>query len=99
MTIAARIPTLDDAALSRLRLNCLRLEAIPGRQQREAAELVPLIEAEVAVREARKPPKKSAKPTKAALAKKAAAEAKAAEAALAAEAAESDEPDDDASPI
>jgi hypothetical protein len=80
MSIAERIPTLDDAALSRLRLNCLRLEATPGRQQREAAELVVLIEAEVAEREARKPPKKL---TKAALAKKVAAEAKAA--ALAAE--------------
>ncbi|HTI66940.1 MAG TPA: hypothetical protein VL460_05260 [Caulobacteraceae bacterium] len=88
MTVAERILTMDDAALLRFRDNVRRLQAAPGRQQNEALALAPLIEAEVAVREARKPPKKTAKPTKAALAKKAAAEAKAAAAAEEAEEAE-----------
>jgi hypothetical protein len=61
MTIAERILTLDDAALLRLQANARRLEATPGSQQHEAARLVPLIDAEVAERLARKPPKTVAK--------------------------------------
>jgi hypothetical protein len=91
MALADMIPTLTDAALASLRVNAQRLEAAGGRQQQQAIEALPLIEAELAVRLARKPPKKAAKPraprvTKAA---KAAAEA----AALQATEDAGDEPD------
>jgi hypothetical protein len=57
MAIADRLPTLDDAALASLRANAARLQAGGGAKQEEAAMLLPLIEAEIAEREARKPPK------------------------------------------
>ena len=89
MALADMIPTLDDKALANLRDNAMRLESAGGRQQQQAIEALPLIQAELAARLARKPPKKTAKPrvTKAA---KAAAEAAAA-AAAADEQAEADE--------
>jgi hypothetical protein len=58
MTIGDRLPALDDAALKTLYKNAQRLEGLPGKQQAEAASLVPLIEAEMAQRKADKPPKK-----------------------------------------
>ena len=58
MTIADMIPTLDDAALANLRRNATRLEAGDDAAKRaQAADLMPLIDAELADREARKPPK------------------------------------------
>lgn len=62
MAIADMIPTLDDAALANLRDNATRL-GVSGaaQQQKQAAILLPLIEAELASRKAAKP-----KPTRAA---------------------------------
>jgi hypothetical protein len=81
MALADMIPTLDDKALANLRVNAQRLEAAGGRQQQQAMEALPLIDAELAVRLARKPPKKAAKPRAPRLTKaaKAAAESAAAE--------------------
>ncbi|OYX30519.1 MAG: hypothetical protein B7Y99_11580 [Caulobacterales bacterium 32-69-10] len=76
MSMAERILTMDDASLVRLRDNARRLEASPGRQQNEAAALVPLIEAELAERESKKPVKKVSKATLASQAAKAAKAAK-----------------------
>ena len=56
MAIADKLPTLDDAALARLRANAARLQAAGGAMREEAALLLPLIEAEIAERE-RKPAK------------------------------------------
>jgi hypothetical protein len=62
MALADMIPTLDDSALASLRDNARRLEAkAGGRQQQQAAEALPLIEAELAARLARKPKKTPAK--------------------------------------
>ncbi|HTK34001.1 MAG TPA: hypothetical protein VL358_01785 [Caulobacteraceae bacterium] len=62
MAIADMIPDMDAASLANLRANALRLKASnDGRQQEQASALLPLIEAELAAREALKPPKKSAK--------------------------------------
>lgn len=56
MGIADMIPTLDDVALGNLRDNAARLEASgAGAQQKQAATLLPLIEAELASRKAAKP--------------------------------------------
>lgn len=61
MSIADMIPTLDDSALANLRANALRLEAGgKGPRQQEAAELLPLIDAELTHRQAAKPKPKSA---------------------------------------
>ena len=58
MSIADMIPTLDDAALASLRSNATRLEAGgKGPKQKEAALLLPLIDAELAQRQANKPVK------------------------------------------
>ena len=55
------IPTLDDAALASLRNNASRLEAGgKGAKQKEAAALLPIIEAEQAQRLANKPVKPKA---------------------------------------
>jgi len=56
MTLAERIPDLDDDALKTLRANAHRLQAEGGRRQEEAAMLLPLIDAELAERQARNPP-------------------------------------------
>jgi hypothetical protein len=62
MAIADLIPNMDDAGLANLRDNARRLKASnDGRQQEQAALLLPLIEAELTERQARKPPKKTAK--------------------------------------
>ena len=62
MAIADMIPGMDDTALANLRANAQRLQASQdARQQERATELLPLIEAEQAAREAKKPPKKTAK--------------------------------------
>ncbi|WP_020176034.1 hypothetical protein [Methyloferula stellata] len=53
MSITDMIPTLDDAALANLRSNASRLEATGvGPRQKEAALLLPLIDAELATRKA-----------------------------------------------
>jgi hypothetical protein len=58
MAIADMIPTLDDDALASLRANAERLSAgAPGPKTDEAAALLPLVETELAAREALKPPK------------------------------------------
>jgi hypothetical protein len=56
MAIADMIPTLDDTALANLRDNAARL-GVSGaaQQQKQAAILLPLIEAELASRKAAKP--------------------------------------------
>ena len=57
MSAADMIPTLPDDALDRLRLNAVRIEAgPPGAKQKSAADLLPLIDAEMAERKARLPP-------------------------------------------
>ena len=58
MAIADMLPTMDDKALDSLKANALRLQEEPeGARQKQAEMLLPLIEAELAEREARKPPK------------------------------------------
>ena len=58
MAIADMLPTMDDAALASLRINASRLQAdADGARQEQAAMLLPLIDAELAERDARKPPK------------------------------------------
>jgi hypothetical protein len=53
MSITDMIPTLDDVALANLRSNASRLEATGvGPRQKEAALLLPLIDAELATRKA-----------------------------------------------
>jgi len=84
MSITEMIPTLDDAALVSLRVNASRLESTgAGPRQKEAALLLPLIDAELATRKAngakaprapRAAPKKAAAPKNASASKKAAAE-------------------------
>ena len=58
MSMIDRIPTMADADLATLLANARRLEdsGAPA-QQKAAAEMLPLITAELAEREARKPPK------------------------------------------
>ena len=79
MSMVDRLPTMSDADLASLHENAKRLEAgaaTPG-QQKAAAEMLPLIAAELAERESRKPKKAAPKPRKVAAkkapAKKAAA--------------------------
>ena len=58
MAVADMLPTMDDKALESLKANALRLQDEPeGTRQKQAEMLLPLIEAELAEREARKPPK------------------------------------------
>ena len=85
MSMADKLPTMSDADLASLHANAQRLEttaATPG-QQKAAADMLPLIEAELASREAAKPPKPAPKPRKTA-AKKTAAKKTAAKATAAA---------------
>jgi hypothetical protein len=81
MAITDIIPRLDDKELANLRDNALRLSASEdARKQEQAADLLPVVDAEIERRLSLVPPKKLAKPrTKAAIAA-AAAEAAAAEA-------------------
>ncbi len=58
MAMADLIPTLDDEGLANLRANAQRLEASGiARQQAQASALLPLIDAELAERLLRAPPK------------------------------------------
>lgn len=62
MAMADLIPTLDDEGLANLRANAQRLETSGvARQQEQAAALLPLIDAELAERLARTPPKAAPK--------------------------------------
>ena len=62
MTMADMIPTMHDADLASLQGNAQRLEATgTDKQKRDAAELLPLIAAEMADREAKKPAKAAKK--------------------------------------
>jgi hypothetical protein len=70
MSIADLIPQMDDKALISLRVNATRIGAgAEGPRQREAEELIPLIDAEVALRKAAKP-KATPAPRKKAVSKK-----------------------------
>ncbi len=68
MSIADLIPQMDDKALVSLRANATRIGAgAEGPRRQEAEELIPLIDAEVALRKAAKPkatpvPRKKAAP-------------------------------------
>ncbi len=76
MSMADLIPTLDDEGLANLRANAQRLEnSDVARQAEQAAALLPLIDAELADRLSRVPPKTPPKPR----AKKAVALAEAAD--------------------
>ncbi len=76
MNMLERIPEMTDQELATLHGNAQRLESSGApAQQKAAAEMLPAITAELAEREARKPPKKTTKKaaTKKAAAKKPAA--------------------------
>ncbi|MDO9245931.1 MAG: hypothetical protein Q8N10_12500 [Phenylobacterium sp.] len=63
MSMADLIPTLDDEGLANLRANAQRLEnSDVARQAEQAAALLPLIDAELADRLSRVPPKAPPKP-------------------------------------
>jgi hypothetical protein len=65
MAIADLIPTLDDKALANLHDNAVRLQAGPETaNQKRAVVLLPIIEAELAERDAKKPPKRVTAPPK-----------------------------------
>jgi len=71
MSMADLIPTMHDADLASLQSNAERLGTTgTDKQQRDAAELLPLIAAEIADRKAKAPPKP---PRKTPVRKKAAA--------------------------
>ena len=58
MTVADMLPTLDETSLLNLRTNAVRLAAGPdSARHKQAAVLLPLIEAEITARAASKPPK------------------------------------------
>jgi hypothetical protein len=80
MAMAEMIPSLDDKELANLHANALRLaESGQPKQQAQAAELLPLIDAELAQRKAKLPPPKARKtPAKKAAAPTGAAPKKAA---------------------
>jgi hypothetical protein len=70
LSIADLIPQMDDKALVSLRNNALRLGAgAESPRQKEAESLIPLIDAEVALRKAAKP-KATPAPRKKAVSKK-----------------------------
>lgn len=66
MTMADRIPAMSDADLASLHANAQRLETSAANpvQQKAASEMLPIITAELAEREARKPPKPAPKARK-----------------------------------
>jgi hypothetical protein len=64
MTVAERIPHLDDAELANLHANALRMQGDDGRRGEQATALIPLIEAELAERVAKKPPRAPARARK-----------------------------------
>jgi hypothetical protein len=57
MDMAAMIPKLGDAELLSLQANAVRLQAAGGKNQDAAAELLPLIAAELAGRKVKAPRK------------------------------------------
>ena len=60
MAMADLIPGMDDKALANLHANATRLqESGAPKQQAQAAELLPLIDAELADRKSKLPPKKT----------------------------------------
>jgi len=60
MSMIERIPGMDDASLANLHANAQRLHLSgSAQQQTAAADMLPAIQAELAAREARKPPKKT----------------------------------------
>ena len=62
MSMAEMIPTMADADLVSLQNNATRLQSSgTDTQQRDAAELLPLIAAEIADRKAKAPPKPARK--------------------------------------
>jgi hypothetical protein len=62
MTLAERIPTMTDTELASLHVNALRLSAGDSSRNREAADLLPALEAEVSARKARRAEAKAVKP-------------------------------------
>ena len=68
--------TLEDRPLANLRANALRLQDGPAdKRQQQAAELLPLIDAEIATRAAAKAEAKAVQQAEARAARKAAAKA------------------------
>ena len=57
MPLADMLPDFDDASLLNLRRNAVRLISESGLRHDEAVALLPLIEAEIAKRDAERPPK------------------------------------------
>ena len=53
MTLVERIASMTDADLASLRANAVRLSAGEGARKREAADLLPALEAEIGARKAR----------------------------------------------
>jgi hypothetical protein len=53
MTLTERIPNMTDAELASLHVNALRLSVGDSARNREAADLLPTLEAEVSARKAR----------------------------------------------
>ena len=65
MSMSDRIPGMSDPDLATLHANAQRLEQSGApAQQKAAAEMLPLIAAELAERESKKPKKAPAKPRK-----------------------------------
>ena len=57
MAIGDKLSSMDDASLTNLKANASRLQFSGGAQSEAALALLPLIEAELAVRLSRKPAK------------------------------------------
>ena len=53
MTLVERVPEMSDGDLAVLHANALRLSVGHGRRSREAADLLPTLEAEIGARKAR----------------------------------------------
>jgi hypothetical protein len=62
MTLAERIPNMTDAELASLHVNALRLSAGDSSRNREAADLLPALEAEVSARKVRRAEANASKP-------------------------------------
>ena len=76
MTIADKLPDMADKDLATLRTNAVRWQdGAVAKQQEAAAELLPLIDAELADRKAKAPPPPPKAPRKAAVRKPKAAAA------------------------
>ena len=65
MTLAERIPSMTDAELASLHVNALRLSVGDSRRNREAADLLPALEAEVSARKVRRAEAKASTASKA----------------------------------